>query len=468
VEAWATPKYEHVFQKPLDEALAVTRKLLEEKGFTFEEKTPPGQLLTHWKGPDAWGTGDHTRWRYFVTGIAVAPRQSVVRIFRMKAESVGNDVELRGLGDKLALEAAAHEESVFEARSIHRMRDVGAARASELRGFQRGSRDLELERALTLRLESGPSIEVLSGNVRWEPPPALPVRGEDFYLTRWREDGTCERTVRGAKAVLKPGALVLIGELLGSAEAPAVVGDLVCEAASAGLPVALGLSIPDTEQERIDRYLASPGAPADQDALLEGRFWQRPYQDGRGSRAIFDLIDRVRAMRAEGLLVSLVAYDTDVLRASERDAALADVWLKHQAARPEEVRVVLAGNTHTRTVTGTPWDSDFTPMAHHLRKLPGLLVLELGYAKGRRWGCDLDAGGRLDCDIVGASPERRVADHPSLSPYLRLYEAPTPEGFQGLLFVGPLSPSLPAITPPAKAPPPRYRRGLVPPSRRTR
>lgn len=130
MEEWATPKYEHVFLKPLDEALAVTRKLLEEKGFTFEEVQSPGQLLTRWKGPDAWGTGDHTRWRYLAMGIAVGPRQSVVRLFQMKAESVGNDVELRDLAEKLELEAAAHQESVFQARPINRMRDRSTSAAS--------------------------------------------------------------------------------------------------------------------------------------------------------------------------------------------------------------------------------------------------------------------------------------------------------------------------------------------------
>ena len=129
------------------------------------------------------------------------------------------------------------------------------------------------------------------------------------------------------------GLAVLIGEQLGSREAPLVVGDLVCQAAEEGMAVALGLSIPRDEQARIDRYLSSPGGPTDQDALLEGHFWRRPYQDGRSSRAVFDLIDRVRAMREVGLQVSLVAYDTDEARASERDAALADVWLKRHVER---------------------------------------------------------------------------------------------------------------------------------------
>jgi hypothetical protein len=273
------------------------------------------------------------------------------------------------------------------------------------------------------------------------------VRDEEFYLTRWQDESSCLRKVRGMETVVQPGLVMLIGEQLGSREAPTVVGDLVCQIAEQGLDVALGLSIPREEQRRIDRYLASAGTPVDQDALLEGHFWRRPYQDGRSSRAVFDLIDRVRGMRELGLRVTLVAYDTDGARSSERDAALADVWLARHAARPEEVLVVLAGNTHVRTVTGVPWDEDFKPMAHHLQSLPSLRVLELGYARGSRWGCSLDPQSRLYCRIMGAWPEARVEDHPDLSPYVHFYESPTEEGYQGFLFVGRLTASLPALEP---------------------
>ncbi|PTL80173.1 hypothetical protein [Vitiosangium sp. GDMCC 1.1324] len=65
-------------------------------------------------------------------------------------------------------------------------------------------------------------------------------------------------------------------------------------------------SIPITrmsEQSRLDTYLASRGTPADQDTLLDGDFWRRPYQDGRSSRAMLELVDQVRALRALGLLI---------------------------------------------------------------------------------------------------------------------------------------------------------------------
>ncbi|WP_163993913.1 ChaN family lipoprotein [Pyxidicoccus caerfyrddinensis] len=423
-EAVVPMRFAQALQVPVATTLATARQVLEEKGFSLEEARNSGQLVTTWK--ETTGPEGISRERFLVTGISTGPERSVVRIFRMT--------------------------------------DGGSRR-----------REPELEGEVAARVEAG----LASGAIRRDThalPASTPVRDEAFYLTRWQDELRCLRKVRGLEEVLKPGLVMLIGEQLGSREAPMVVGDVVCQAAGEGLSVTLGLSIPHEEQAHIDRYLASAGTPVDQDALLEGHFWRRPYQDGRSSRAVFDLIDRVRAMRELGMSVSLVAYDTDEVRASERDAVLADVWLKRHAARPEEVLVVLAGNAHVRTVTGVPWDRDFTPMAHHLQSLQSLRILELGYARGKRWGCGLDNRSRLDCRIVGAEPEPRVADHPGLSPYVRFYPSPTEEGYQGLLFVGPLSASLPALEPVKKqqrptgeirpsAPPPRY---YEPPPQRAR
>jgi hypothetical protein len=285
-------------------------------------------------------------------------------------------------------------------------------------------------------------------------------------LSRWRKDvdpqvsatALCPQKVRGFVALLRPGLTTLIGEQLGSNEAPAAVGDAVCESAEAGFQVALGLSIPRTEQERINRYLASAGAPADQDELLRGLFWRRPYQDGRSSRAIMDLIDRVRSLRAAGLPISLVAYDTDEATGTARDALLAEVWQQRRKARPEELFIILAGNTHTRTVQGTAWDRDFIPMAKRLVGTEANLVaLDLSYAQGRRWGCDLNRDAKLVCTVVGASPTERVAEAPGQTPFVRMFSARTEEGYHGLFYVGALTPSLPATALEGHEPPPASR-----------
>lgn len=462
------PKYEHVFQKPLVEALAATRQLLEEKGFTFEDTEDPNQLVTTWSEPDRAGSRNTTYTRYLVTGITVAPRQSVVRIFRMTQQTTGNDAEWKKLWWKVYLERWEQQANPFVKEVDFGQDDAQTKRLSMLRGAQHGTRDLDLEQALTLRLESAPSVEVIAGNAVEEKRPTA-VRATEFYLERWKDElpaeGPCTTSVRGLPELLHPGLTLLIGEQLGSNEVPDVVGHVVCQAAQTGLAVVLGLSIPETEQARVDAYLASPGAPADQDALLEGRFWTRAYQDGRSSRAILDLIDRVRALRAAGLRVTVVAYDTDVLSGSERDAALAQVWTKRRTAKPDEVQVVLAGNTHTQMAKGTQWDPGFTPMAHLMKEDRSLVVLEMSYAQGRRWGCDLNRDSKLVCGIVGATPAPAVAARPGLSPYIQLRETSSGESLQGLLYVGKLTASLPAILGPQGEPPKDPRQAPPPPGR---
>ncbi|WP_224363063.1 hypothetical protein [Hyalangium versicolor] len=470
-------RYEHVFLKPLEEALAETRKILAEKGYGFEPTEDESQLLTTWLQPSEGTQGNGIYSRYFVSGIRVGPRQSVVRIFRVNRAVFGNDIAIKTGGQKLAMEQREQYSNPLARSSV-----TGKSRVAfqtdamvERRGLMHGTRDPELEQELTLRLESGAGIEVVAKELA--PQSEHPsLRSPDFYLDRWKQDidgkgsatELCPQKVRGFGELLRSGLTVLIGEQLGSNEAPAAVGDAACESAETGFSVALGLSIPRTEQERIHRYLASPGAPADQDELLRGVFWRRPYQDGRSSRAIMELIDRVRSLRAAGLPITVVAFDTDEATGTERDALLAELWRQRRQTRPEEIFIILAGNTHTRTTEGTAWDRDFVPMAKRMKSTESaLMVLDLSYAQGRRWGCDLNRDAKLVCAVVGASPSERVAEAPGQTPFVRLFSTPTEEGHHGLFYVGALSPSLPATSLEGHLPPPETK-PLVPPERRAR
>lgn len=448
-----TPRYEHVYYKPVEEALEATRELLASRGYAFEATEDPSLLLTRWLQPPTGSMGNGVFERYVVVGIRVAPRQSVVRIFRARRFVAGNDVQVRDLKDKISRQADENGEHPFEYKDALAAPKHQTADLAEQRGMMHGTRDLELEKELALRLESGASVEALAGNVK--EPERTVTREASFYLQRWKEDaaasasaeGPCARPVKGLGELLRPGLTLLVGEQLGTREAPEVVGDMVCEVAATGQPVTLAVAIAQPEQQRLDAYLASPGAPADQDELLRGDFWRKPTQDGRGSRAMMDLVDRVRSLRAAGLPVSLVAFGVETSTGSQRDMAMADVVQERRNKRRGDVFIVLGGNVHMRTVRGVAWDEGFTPMGWHLRNEDKKLVtLDLSYAQGSRWGCELDRAGKLQCGVVGATPTERVAAQPGMQPYVRLFEKPTDEGFHGLLYVGALSPSMPAAS----------------------
>lgn len=454
-----TPRYEHIFMMPVERALAEASKLLEENGWVLKPMEDPKYLLTEWKsaqlGTKSWGymsDGDHIR--YLVAGEPLAERRSVVRIFRMKRVAFSNDAEFRydGKTGEIVQKHLVMEqfEQSLRARGepvtlAQRERDT--APWVELDGAVKGTRDLELEHALTLRLESRPSLETLTGTLRLTRDDAF-ARDPSFYLKRFRQEvqEPCERKVDGFQPLMRPGQMVLVGEQLGTREVPATVGDLACEAAQAGLGVTVALAIPDKEQERIDTYLASKGSPADQDALLHGDFWRKLQQDGRGSRAVMDLIDRARALRAAGHKISVVAMDTDNNNGRARDARMARAVLNAHSVRPNDVFLVLAGNAHTRLVKGADWSKDFVPMSKHLvEAVRDLKILEVGYAQGRRWGCDLDTDNEVVCDVMGITPGPRVEIRPEAPVRIRMLPELDDEGFHGFLDVGALSASLPAI-----------------------
>lgn len=75
-------------------------------------------------------------------------------------------------------------------------------------------------------------------------------------------------------------SLLLVGEVHGTNEAPALVGDLACASAKSGNAVVVALEVPIEEQARLDRFLTSDGTDADQKALLNSEFWTRRPQDG--------------------------------------------------------------------------------------------------------------------------------------------------------------------------------------------
>jgi hypothetical protein len=102
--------------------------------------------------------------------------------------------------------------------------------------------------------------------------------------------------------------IVLVGEVHGTVEIPRFVLGLVCSFLAAGKPVILGLEHTGDQQAELNRYLRSAGTAADRRALFEGVNW-KAYRDGRGSVAMFELVEGMRRLRAQGRDVTLFAID---------------------------------------------------------------------------------------------------------------------------------------------------------------
>ena len=238
------------------------------------------------------------------------------------------------------------------------------------------------------------AVTVLSGGCTPAPASAVAPRAHPVRC----------RDVNGLEGLLRPGAVLLLGELHGTAQGPAFVGDVVCAAARTGLPVTVGLELPSNEQAAFDRFVASAGGPADRAALLSIPFWAPEYPDGRSSEAMLELLERVRALRQAGSELRLVAFAAPAsIPYRQHDRAMADTLAKAAPGAARGVMVAFAGNIHTRLTRGMPFDTTFAPMGYLLaRRLPERRVVSLNMAH--------DGGDAWNCHPASDDPERFVCD----------------------------------------------------------
>lgn len=236
--------------------------------------------------------------------------------------------------------------------------------------------------------------------------------------------------VPGAESLLRPGVVLLLGEIHGTQEAPAAVAGLVCAALNRGLGVTVGLEIPHVEQGVADAYLASSGAAEDQKLLLASAWWQRDYQDGRSSAAMFDLIRDLRVFAADAKGVRVILID-DPMSQRGRDAAMATRVEAAIDRRPRDLLIVLTGNVHNRLTPGRT-----EPMGLLLKEAkpgPEIISLNITHAGGTAWVCT--SGG---CGVLNLRGEEAI------DPGVELFPPSGENPYTGRLHVGGITASPPA------------------------
>lgn len=255
----------------------------------------------------------------------------------------------------------------------------------------------------------------------------------------------CGRDVRSASGVSKPGSVLLVGEMHGTAQAPEVVGRIACHAAARtpDIVVILGLEITSDNQPPVDAFLASDGAQPAVTALLQSPHFTSDMKDGRSSQGMLGLLESVRGWRAAGAVIEVVCFDAGPGVAetpAQRDAAMAKTLIAAHRARPGSTLVVLSGNIHNRTVPGVPWDAAYVPMGVHMREaFPQLVSLDFRSAGGTFWACMGEPGGEVRCGVAQSQGEDRGPD-----PLVDVHDV-RDKGFDGVLYVGTTTASEPAV-----------------------
>jgi hypothetical protein len=160
---------------------------------------------------------------------------------------------------------------------------------------------------------------------------------------------------------------------------PAFFGDLVAEVA-AHRPVGVILEYPQSRQRELDRYLASSGSEADRKALLATDYWTK-WHDGRTSRAMFALVEKLRPMN---LPVSACQPDGSAGDPASYERVMGECWKQPpQEPEPGQLTLIFVGNAHA---SFDPVFSDYMPAAAQLPREQTISLDPLS-APGWAWNC---------------------------------------------------------------------------------
>lgn len=432
------PDREAIYDQPLEEVWPSVRQYFVDARLSFQEDKGSAVLQTEWR-QEFGGSKVAGFWhRYLVLGKRETPTKSKLWIIRVtrsanKALSVaGKEVDwgvsraLGGGGPDGAV-SVTDDEGWF---TLSRGENAIVAESAQ------GQRDLVLEwkvfRAVAPKLAKKDAPAPRQAVAKAPGAEAAPLLPE------------CGAPIIGLGKQVKPGGMMLLGELHGTQEVPRFITQVACQVAAAGTRVTVGLELPVESQERVTAFLGSEGKEEDWLKLMEAPFWRNPYQDGRSSEAVANMLEQLRRLRAQGLDVAAFAYDHPKQKGQAREDALAATVLEHVKAGPERFYVVVSGNIHPRTAQGLPWDAKYRPMGLLLKQqVKHVVALDVAYDSGSAWICAVDRNGvknQLDCGIRTAKGKDNGERF-----FVHVWGKPNEAGYHGVFYVGRVSASAPAV-----------------------
>ncbi|MBO9602488.1 MAG: hypothetical protein J7496_08275 [Novosphingobium sp.] len=191
--------------------------------------------------------------------------------------------------------------------------------------------------------------------------------------------------------------IVVMGEVHGTVETPAMFGDLVCRAAMFG-PVNVHLEWATSLQSQLDAYLASDGSDDARAKLYDHWQFRLKLPDGRTSEAMLTLLERIRKLRGQGADIRVFCSQPDfAIRQNGKsqfyyELAMANAWATPPSDRLDARNLVLVGNFHAARRdfrnTGAP------PAASYLRSGDAILLNPL-YQGGQSWTVEKGDDGEL-------------------------------------------------------------------------
>lgn len=263
-------------------------------------------------------------------------------------------------------------------------------------------------------------------------------------------------------AARKP-RFVVLGELHGTQEAPAFLGNLACGLTSRGKRILVAIEHSSTENVAFQEAWKLPGAKFT--AALKQAGWAG-RGDGIASNAMADLLVRLHSLREGGHFIDIVAFN------GARDEAQASRFSHlpaqepHEAAQAGNIRaaasaklydyvLVLVGNVHARKRPVERSGVAFKPMAMQLAPATDLVTLNMETAGGTAWNCQLKPGVKPDpkkpiaddAIACGSYPVRGSTDR-RREPFVELAQPSVTNphaDYDGVFWLGKVSASAPAV-----------------------
>lgn len=454
------PDEEAIYDLPLEEVWPSVRQFFTDSNLSFREDPGSFVLETEWR-EEFGGSRVAGFWhRYLVLGKRETPTSSklwIIRVTRSANKTLaptGGEISW-GVNRELGATGGGEGTDGFvgtdEAGAVvnNSFEDMAAFMAEPdgenaiVAGSAQGQRDLVMEwkvfhgLAPQMALKHQQQLERQASAMKAIAPAQGAAAAPAAALAI-----ECGMPIIGLSPQVKPGGVMMLGELHGTQEVPRFVAQGVCQTAAAGTPVTVGLELPVENQERIATFIRSGGTDEDWLKLMEAPFWRSPFPDGRSSEAMANLLEQLRRLRTQGLDVDAFVFDHPKLQGQPRESAMAATVLSYVKKGPQRFFLVVSGNVHPRTVEGLPWAPKYQPMGLLIsEQVDDVVSLDVAYNSGSAWICAVGAKGeKLECGVKEAKGKDNGDRY-----FVHVWGDANDAGYHGVFYVGPVTASMPAV-----------------------
>jgi hypothetical protein len=234
--------------------------------------------------------------------------------------------------------------------------------------------------------------------------------------------------------------IVLLGEVHGNTETPAIVSEIVCRAATSGRRIVLALEAPEDVTADVFSKEKRMRIPSDV-VTLSRQYWLRPAAeaDGRSSQGLKKLILFLQKLNGlDGFFVDIVTVDISYNNFDQshmRDLVMAENIKSLQKSGSYDQIFFLGGHYHTRLASNNVEQSDPDTIAHHLEadSFSSVLIYPRG---GETWAC-MGPRGKISCN-AHTLPARPSITNGRYNSLVKM-ESEKSIGYDGLI-------ELPAVT----------------------